>query len=110
MLINFLQNHAVGKRKCKDPTRITAALGLLRKVLPDLAQIEGTITHEWEEFDSIEIQRQVAATLTSSPQLLVDILRSDPLAKQAVERALAQLNAIEAPAPALLEHDEPSPT
>jgi hypothetical protein len=41
-LINALQNHVFGKRKKRlDSTQVTAALGLLKKCLPDMASIEG---------------------------------------------------------------------
>jgi hypothetical protein len=40
-LVNFLTNYALGKhKKAVDPARITAALGVLRKALPDLASVE----------------------------------------------------------------------
>lgn len=35
-LVNALENHVLGKRKMK-PTQVTAALGLLKKCVPDLA-------------------------------------------------------------------------
>ena len=51
MLINRLTNHAMGKlTKPMEPSQVQAALGLLKKCLPDLASIEHTgqvtITHE----------------------------------------------------------------
>lgn len=40
-LVNFLQDHALGKLARKiDKSRITAALGLLKKVAPDLSSTE----------------------------------------------------------------------
>lgn len=39
-LINALQNHVLGKKKMES-TQISAALGLLKKCLPDMASIEG---------------------------------------------------------------------
>ncbi len=39
-LINALQNHVLGKRKM-DPSQVTAGLGLLKKCVPDLAQLNG---------------------------------------------------------------------
>ncbi len=39
-LINFLQDHVLKNRDAKK-TQITAALGLLKKTIPDLQSIEG---------------------------------------------------------------------
>jgi len=46
-ILNALIQHACGKRKM-SATQVTAGLGLLKKVMPDLAasSIEGSITHE----------------------------------------------------------------
>jgi hypothetical protein len=49
-IINFLQNHMIGKIKQVDSSRVTAAGILLRKILPDLTATEHsgelTLTHE----------------------------------------------------------------
>lgn len=49
-LINFLHNHIDGKLENVDSSRVTAALGLLKKTVPDLSAIEHTgnvtLTHE----------------------------------------------------------------
>lgn len=42
MLINSLQNHALGKKLYKRDSQVRAALGLLAKVMPDLKAIEHT--------------------------------------------------------------------
>ena len=39
MLINALQNHVFGKNDMK-PTQVQAALGLLKKAMPDLQSVE----------------------------------------------------------------------
>ena len=39
-LINALQKHVLGKKKMES-TQVSAALGLLKKCLPDMASIEG---------------------------------------------------------------------
>jgi hypothetical protein len=47
-LVTFLTNYALGRlKKQVDPARVTAALGVLRKALPDLQAIEhlGEIEH-----------------------------------------------------------------
>lgn len=48
-LVNFLTGHALGKKKA-SPSQVTAALGLLKKTLPDLTATEHTgnmtLTHE----------------------------------------------------------------
>ena len=38
-LINALQNHVLGKKGMK-PTQVTAGLGLLKKVVPDVQSVE----------------------------------------------------------------------
>ena len=45
-LVNALENHVLGRKKMK-PTQVSAALGLLRKCVPDLAIMElgGEVTH-----------------------------------------------------------------
>ena len=49
-LINFLQGHVLTGSDVKK-TQITAALGLLKKTIPDLQSIEGSLnlTHRHEE-------------------------------------------------------------
>lgn len=49
-LVNFLQNHVLTGNDVKK-TQITAAIALLKKVLPDLATVDGTmnVTHTHEE-------------------------------------------------------------
>lgn len=48
-LINFVQDHVLNDRTASK-SQITAALGLLKKILPDLQAVEGTmnvtLTHE----------------------------------------------------------------
>jgi hypothetical protein len=39
-LINFLTKYSLGKLKRVDAARVTAALGLLRKTIPDIQAIE----------------------------------------------------------------------
>lgn len=50
-LINRLTDHVVGKVEMQS-TQVTAALGLLKKTLPDLAAVEhsGAIGDSYEEF------------------------------------------------------------
>lgn len=45
-LVNALENHVLGRKKMAA-TQVTAALGLLRKCVPDLASTEhtGEVTH-----------------------------------------------------------------
>jgi hypothetical protein len=48
-LVNFLTKYALGQyKRAVDPARVTAALGVLKKTLPDLQAIEhsGTIIEE----------------------------------------------------------------
>ena len=45
MLINQLQKHVKDEVDMR-PTQVTAALGLLKKSIPDLSQQDGTTTHE----------------------------------------------------------------
>lgn len=49
-ILNFLHNHIDGKLTGVDPSRVTAALGLLKKVKPDLSATtlsgEVKISHE----------------------------------------------------------------
>ena len=56
-LINFLQDHVFTGSEVKK-TQITAALGLLKKTLPDLQSIEGamdlTISKHEEALDELE--------------------------------------------------------
>lgn len=39
-LVNRLENHVLGKAEMKT-TQVTAALGLLKKCVPDLSQVDG---------------------------------------------------------------------
>lgn len=42
-LVNRLTNHSLGKlKKPMNASQVTAALGLLRKCVPDLSQISGS--------------------------------------------------------------------
>ncbi len=43
-IINHLQKHVFGKVEMQ-PSAVSAALGLLRKVMPDLSQSEARVTH-----------------------------------------------------------------
>ena len=43
-LINRLEAHVLGKIEMK-PTQVTAALGLLKKTIPDLSQQSAEVTH-----------------------------------------------------------------
>ena len=43
-LINRLEAHVLGKIEMK-PTQVTAALGLLKKTIPDLSQQAAEVTH-----------------------------------------------------------------
>jgi hypothetical protein len=56
-LVNFLQDHVFNGTEVKK-TQITAALGLLKKTLPDLQSIEGamdlTITKHEEALKELE--------------------------------------------------------
>lgn len=48
-LVNFLTNYALGEHKHEvEPARITAALGLLKKTIPDLQSVElsGEVEHK----------------------------------------------------------------
>ena len=45
-LINVLTNHALGKKLLEKDSQVNAALGLLRKVVPDLAAMEITDRRE----------------------------------------------------------------
>ncbi len=40
-LVNSLENHVFGKKKL-ETSQVTAALGLLKKTVPDLSQVSGT--------------------------------------------------------------------
>lgn len=48
-LVNFLQDHALDDKPASK-SRVSAALGLLKKIVPDMQAIEGTmqvtVTHE----------------------------------------------------------------
>lgn len=56
-LINFLQNHVLNGTEVKK-TQVAAALGLLKKVLPDLQSVEGsmdlTLTKHEEALEQLE--------------------------------------------------------
>lgn len=56
-IINFLQNHIDGKLKEVESSRVTAALGLLKKIVPDLSATEHTgtltLTHE-QQLDKLK--------------------------------------------------------
>lgn len=41
-LVNALTKHALGTKMMKEPSQVTAALGLLKKCLPDLVATEVT--------------------------------------------------------------------
>ena len=47
-LVNRLQNHVLGKSQL-DPSQVSAGLGLLKKIMPDLAAIEhsGEVTQTY---------------------------------------------------------------
>ena len=52
-ILNRLQNHVLThpeeedfKKKFMHPSQVNAALGLLKKTLPDITQIEGSIKHD----------------------------------------------------------------
>lgn len=51
-LINFLQNHALNGTDVKK-SQITAALGLLKKTLPDLQAIEGNMNLNVRQEDAL---------------------------------------------------------
>lgn len=40
-LVNSLENHVFGKKKL-EASQVTAALGLLKKTVPDLSQVSGS--------------------------------------------------------------------
>lgn len=56
MLINRLTDHALGKIKM-EPTQVRAIEILLRKTMPDLSQIDGTmkVTRDVAEMDDAEL-------------------------------------------------------
>lgn len=71
-LINRLQGHALGKVNMAD-TQVRAALGLLRKVLPDVASTEITVKTTTYIDDLLAIQGQasrVEATPSLTPLLI----------------------------------------
>jgi hypothetical protein len=76
-------------RSTNEQTRYHAAKDIL-----DRAGFKPTDKYEeidHEPSDPAELIRQVAASLTANPQLLIDILRQEPKAYQAVSQALRQL-------------------
>lgn len=63
-LINFLQRHILEGTEVKK-TQITAALGLLRKVLPDLQSIEGDMNHTLSPHEeALELLERMRASRT----------------------------------------------
>lgn len=63
-LINRLTNHVLGKVDMK-PTQVAAALGLLKKSVPDLSSVELsgnlTVNHE-EALDELDSPRETNST------------------------------------------------
>jgi len=53
-LVNALENHVLGKRKMAS-TQVTAALGLLKKCVPDLSRSEVT----GKDGDAIQFEKVV---------------------------------------------------
>ena len=73
-LINRLQNHALGLTEM-TPGQITAALGLLRKVLPELQSAEMTVTTSTYADDILKLQQadQGGVGLGIAPELHSDV-------------------------------------
>lgn len=60
-LINRLEDHVLGKVDMK-PTQVTAALGLLKKSIPDLSAVESSIEHSGEIKVASKEQRDAAVS------------------------------------------------
>ena len=96
MLVNRLQMHIHGEVDMK-PTQVQAALGLLRKTIPDISEskalninIDGSLStlSDADLMDAIEhVRQQIAATRQSS---LANMLPCEP-----AERKLIQGEAVE---------------
>ena len=59
MIINELQKHIFNKREMTN-SQVTAALGLLRKVLPDLATVTQDGTEEYRTIEQLSDQELYA--------------------------------------------------
>lgn len=68
-LVRRLTKHVLGKVEM-EPTQVTAALGLLKKTLPDLSAVEhtGSITREPTRDELIERITQLHARAAAGPQ------------------------------------------
>ena len=62
-LVNFLQNHVLTGSDVKK-TQITAAVALLKKVMPDLASVEGNLNHTYHHEDVLDQLEASAAIET----------------------------------------------
>jgi hypothetical protein len=62
MIMRRLTDHVLGNAKM-SPSQVTAGLGLLRKTLPDLSQmdVKSSIPNDVRDLDSEEIRRRIAA-------------------------------------------------
>lgn len=72
-LINFLQNHVLTGSEVKK-TQITAAIALLKKVLPDLATVDGTmnVTHSHED-----VLTELEVAVGIEPAISLPVLTAD---------------------------------
>ena len=64
-ILKRLHNHIMSKDGCMEASAVTAALGLLRKVLPDLAAVEysGAIEHKpVHQMTDAELDAEIART------------------------------------------------
>lgn len=67
-LVNALTDHVLGKHLLTDPSQVAAALGLLRKTVPDLSSVEQT-TVETMPADT-DIRQSIQRIISEHPDLL----------------------------------------
>lgn len=62
LLVKALQDHAI-RGTSMAQSQIAAALGLLRKVMPDLTAMQhsGSVANDVRELSSVELDRRIAA-------------------------------------------------
>lgn len=64
-LVNALQDHVLADKKM-SPSAVVAALGLLKKIVPDLSSSSVTVTHR-KRISYAQRLAQEAATSTDAP-------------------------------------------
>lgn len=113
-IANRLIKHINGDVRM-SPEQVSAARILLDKVIPNLQAVENTVINEYEGLNPEDVQRQVIATLSANPALLIDILRlmaQDQVGRSVVQQALSAISQELKPAQSFktVEQDTPKET